>query len=261
MLADAGSQVLQGALHLQLGSAAVAPAAPKPEGTVQVLSHRLKVLLAVKAGAKDFETAHLVHCIGRSKQNVATQLAPHASHGATATLSGDTDPVLHAVHVVAVPPKFLAHLVHASAALLLHAVQATLQSAAQDVIVCLAAATNLALGHSVQVPVIDAVAPTVVTAAEIKVQKCVYSQLAHKVSAKAPPVLQAPHPVAVVPQVICCVPMMREDTRMIKEIIFRSFFMKKCFYNYNQELIIAYVNYGSLRFISWWRLIGYIIRP
>ena len=63
------------------------------------------------------------------------------------------------MHVVgAVPPKFLAHLVHASAALLLHAVQATLQSAAQDVIVCLAAATNLALGHSVQNPV----APTVI---------------------------------------------------------------------------------------------------
>ena len=260
MLADAGVQVLQGALHLQLGSAAVAASAPKPPE--QVLSHRLKVLLAVKAGAKDFETAHLVQCVGRSKQNVATQLAPHGAHGATATLSGDTDPVLHARHIVvpAVPPKFLAHLVHAVARLLVHAVQATLQSAAQDVIVWVAVATNLALGHYVQVPVIDAGAPTVVTAAESKVQKCVYRQLAHKVSGAAPPVLQAPHPVAV-PQVICCVPMMREDTRMIKEIIFRSFFMKKCFYNYNQELIIAYVNYGSLKFISWWRLIGYIIRP
>ena len=80
MLADAGSQVLQGALHLQLGSAAVAPAAPKPEGTVQVLSHRLKVLLAVKAGAKDFETAHLVQCVGSSKQNATTQLVPHGAH-------------------------------------------------------------------------------------------------------------------------------------------------------------------------------------
>ena len=78
MLADAGSQVLQGALHLQLGSAAVAASAPKPP--VQVLSHRLKVLLAVKAGAKDFETAHLVQCVGRSKQNLVTQLAPHALH-------------------------------------------------------------------------------------------------------------------------------------------------------------------------------------
>ena len=86
------------------------------------------------------------------------------------------------MHVVgAVPLKFLAHLVHASAALLLHAVQATLQSAAQDVNVCLAAATNLALGHSVQNPV----APTAV-------QKCVYSQFLHKLG-KA---LHSPHPVA-----------------------------------------------------------------
>ena len=39
MLADAVVQVMQGALHLQLGSAAVAPAAPKPEGTVQATEH------------------------------------------------------------------------------------------------------------------------------------------------------------------------------------------------------------------------------
>lgn len=171
---------------------------------------------------------------------------------------------MHAVHVVPDPPKFLAHLVHSESAVPVHAVQATLQSAAQDVIVWVAVATNLALGHSVQVPAIDASDPTVVTSAETKVQKCVYRQLAHKIPGVAgePIVLQAPHVyTGAVPQVTCCVPMMREDTRMIKEIIFRSFFMKKCFYNYNQELIIAYVNYGSLRFISWWRLIGYIIRP
>ena len=85
MLADVVAQVAQGALHLQLGSAAVAAAAPKPPE--QVVPHRLKVLLAVKAGAKDFETAHLVHCVGISKQNVAAHLASQSAHAATATLS------------------------------------------------------------------------------------------------------------------------------------------------------------------------------
>lgn len=86
VLADVIAQVAQGALHLQLGSAAVAAAAPKPPE--QVVPHKLKVLLAVKAGAKDCETAHLVHCVGRSKQKaVAHLVVSQSAHAATATLS------------------------------------------------------------------------------------------------------------------------------------------------------------------------------